>query len=327
MTQCNHASHMDKKLQLPNYGCRHPNINGHIAVQLSWDDLKLFLAVQESGSLSAAARSLGLGQATLSRRMAELETAAGETFFIRRTQGIELTEAGRRLLPAVQRMAEFAAEASLALAKDEDEPAGVVRIAAPPGVAQDFLAPFAGLLMSRFPKIQLQVLSGVEVLNLSRGEADLSIRLVEPADPELICLEKLVAPLRVFVSREYGATLPANVQLSDLRWISWTNPFVDPCVQDELPGAPPDLRPFFSSDDHNVQRAACLAGVGAMLDGRIIHRFSMLRELVELDFDFGPTAVFNVYLVCHRRQRHLSRVRAVIDMLREEFAFARQRSQ
>lgn len=291
-----------------------------MTVQFSWDDLKLFLAVQESGSLSAAARSLGLGQPTLSRRMAELETAAGERFFIRRTQGIELTPAGQRLLPAVQRMAEWAAEASLALVKQEEEPAGLVRIAAPPGVAQDFVAPLAGMLLAKFPKIQLEVLSGVEVRNLSRGEADLSLRARPPTDPELICLQKFSAPLRVYVSREYAAALAPDWTLADLRWIGWAGPYPHLCAPGALPPGMHDITPVFSSDDYNVQRAACEAGVGAMLEARGSHRFARTDKLVELDIDLGPDAVASLYLVCHRRQRHLPRVQAVIDMLRHEFA-------
>lgn len=292
-------------------------------MQFSWDDLKLFLAVHESGSLSAAARSLGLGQPTLSRRMAELEAAAGERFFVRRTQGIELTDAGRRLLPAVQRMAEWAAQASLSLEREDEEPSGLVRIAAPPGIAQDVLAPFAGVVLARYPNIRLEILAGVEVLNLSRREADLSLRAVPPTDPELICLDTFTAPLRVFVSRAYAAALPATCTLRDLRWISSASHSPDFCSYTLLAGAIDDLPPVFLSDDYNVQRAACEAGVGAMLEASIPHRFSQRPNLVELDVDLGPEAVGTLHLVCHRRQRQLPKVRAVIDLLREEFAGAR----
>ena len=72
-------------------------------MKLRWDDLKLFVAVHEQGSLSAAARVLKLGQPTLSRRIAELEEAIGTV----------LTAAGSKLLPAAQSMAEWANEAEL----------------------------------------------------------------------------------------------------------------------------------------------------------------------------------------------------------------------
>lgn len=86
-------------------------------MHLRWDDLKLFLAVHEQGSLSGAARTLKLGQPTLSRRIAELEEAVGEALFDRKKQGASLTAAGQKLLPATQSMAEWANEAALSIKK------------------------------------------------------------------------------------------------------------------------------------------------------------------------------------------------------------------
>lgn len=86
-------------------------------MNLRWDDLKLFLAVHEQGSLSGAARILKLGQPTLSRRIAELEEAVGEPLFDRQNHGATLTVAGQKLLPAAQSMAEWANEAELSVKK------------------------------------------------------------------------------------------------------------------------------------------------------------------------------------------------------------------
>jgi len=92
-----------------------------------WDDLKLFLAVHEQGSLSGAARVLKLGQPTLSRRIAELEEATGEALFERKSHGAVLTAAGQKLLPAAQSMAEWANEAALSIGKQTHLPEGSVR--------------------------------------------------------------------------------------------------------------------------------------------------------------------------------------------------------
>ena len=87
-------------------------------MQLRWDDLHLFLTVCEQGSLSAAARLLQLGQPTLSRRIGELEQSVGEPLFVRQSQGMRLTAAGLKLLPAAQRMAEWACAAAVAIDGD-----------------------------------------------------------------------------------------------------------------------------------------------------------------------------------------------------------------
>jgi DNA-binding transcriptional LysR family regulator len=295
-------------------------------MDLKWDDLRLFLAVHETGSLSGAARTLRLGQPTLSRRMADLEAQVGEPLFVRSTQGVVLTECGLRLLPSAQRMAELATEANHSLTKHGEGPSGRVRIAAPPGVAQDFLAPFAARLIGLFPNLRLDVLSGLEILNLARGEADLSMRVTPPTDPELICIDKITGPIRVYVARSYAEQLPSPCQLGDLRWISWAAPYEGLRSHQALIEAIPGFAPVFCSDDYNVQRSACEAGVGAMLEARIRHRYACIRDLVELDIDLGPDASGTIHLVCHRRQRNLPKVRAVIEALREEFALARRES-
>ncbi|MDH4216564.1 MAG: LysR family transcriptional regulator, partial [Gallionella sp.] len=93
-------------------------------MNLRWDDIKLFLAVHEQGSMSGAARLLKLGQPTLSRRIAELEAAVGEALFDRQSHGASLTTAGKRLLPAAQSMAEWATEAEQGVKKQTYLPEG-----------------------------------------------------------------------------------------------------------------------------------------------------------------------------------------------------------
>ena len=124
-------------------------------MNLRWDDLKLFLAVHEQGSLSGAARILKLGQPTLSRRIAELEEAVGEPLFDRQSHGATLTVAGQKLLPAAQSMAEWANEAELSVKKNTYLPEGKVRIAAPPGIAYEMVVPIAAKIRKQSPQIQI----------------------------------------------------------------------------------------------------------------------------------------------------------------------------
>lgn len=293
---------------------------------LKWDDLRLFLAVYDTGSLSGAARALGLGQPTLSRRMAELEVSVGEPLFVRHKQGIALTGTARRLLPSVQRMAEWAEEARQMLDNGAEGPAGRVRITAPPCLAGDFLAPFAANLRLTQPALQIEVLAVAEVLNLARGEADLAMRLVAPSDPELICVESFTAPIRAFAAPRYAATLPPGYTLADLTWIGSPEGDTTDLGSQLLDLLNPGYRVGFTSDDYNVQMAACEAGAGAVLEARVLHRYARIRRLVELEVDLGPHAVGTMYLVCHRRQRRLAKVEAVVAALREEFAYAREAS-
>ncbi len=290
---------------------------------LFWQDLQLFLAVQECGSLSAAARRLGLSQPTLSRRMNEMELNMGEALFERRAQGVVLTIAGERLLPAVRQMAEWAETARQHLHEATSSLSGRVRIAAAPRIAREFLAPLAADILHHYPELQLEVTSGVEVRNLARGEADLAIRTIVPQDDDLIILDRIEGPVSLVASPDYVASLPKKASLQDLRWISWSSSHEEQLSHQALTRLLGNFRPVFTSDDYNVQCAACVAGVGIMPMFVVPHRFAKNSGLVNLPFDLGPEAVAGVYLVCHRRQRDVPRLRAVIKIIRAEFELAR----
>jgi len=285
------------------------------------------LVVYEQGSLSGAARVLKLGQATLSRRIAELEESIGETLFERNNQGISLTTTGLKLLPASQRMAEWANEAELSVKKQTYLPEGKVRIAAPPGIAYEVLVPLAVKIRQQFSQIQIEILSGVETLNLGRGEADLSLRTSKPTAIDLVCVDEVASTLHVYVSKAYAAQLPSHPGLADLDWICWAAPYDNLQINQALKQLISNFKPAFTSDDFLVQIAACKAGAGAMVLPEVLHRYTSLhklQELHELDIDLGPEAVGSLYLVCHKRHRYLPKVQLVVDFISREFACMRQ---
>jgi DNA-binding transcriptional LysR family regulator len=296
-----------------------------MTVATNWDDLRLFLAVAERGSFSAAARLLKLGQATLSRRIAEFEAALGEPVFERSSLGAQLTPLGRKLWPSAQAMAEWAAEAQVHHCGNRRASAmqGKVRVAAPPSIAYDLLAPMAADIRKAHPGLQIEVLSSVKLLNLSRGEADIALRTFAPQDPDLLCLDSISAPIKAFASQGYVQSLPPKYMAKDLDWICWATPYDDVQINQELRTLIPNFKAAFTSDDHNVQFAACRAGVGAILMARVQHRYTQLGKLDQLPLDFGPRAVGHLHMVCHKRTANLSPVVAVREYIGAEFAYMR----
>lgn len=291
-------------------------------MNIPWDDLRLFLCVAEQGSLSAAARMLKLGQATLSRRIAGLESQLGEPLFKRASQGVSLTPLGLRLLPSAQHMAEWAAEATVQQGQGMQ---GKVRIAAPPVAAYDFMAPMVADIRRAHPRLQIEVLSGVRVLNLGRGEADLSLRTIAPQDPDLVCLDQISVPIKAYASERYVQALPAHYIAQDLDWICWAAPFDEVRSNKALHALIPDFKPAFTSDDYNVQFAACRAGVGAMLMPAVQHRYTQIHTLRALPLEIDRSFVARLYMVCHKRTAELSSVVAVQRFISAEFAYMRDR--
>ena len=291
-------------------------------MNIPWDDLRLFLCVAEQGSLSAAARLLKLGQATLSRRIAGLESQLGETLFTRASQGVSLTPLGLRLLPSAQHMAEWAAEATV---QQGQGMRGKVRIAAPPVAAYDFVAPMAADIFRAHPGLHIELLSAVRVLNLGRGEADISPRTIAPQDPDLVCLDQISVPIKAYASERYVQGLPTHYTAKDLEWICWAAPYDDVRSNKALQALIPDFKPAFTSDDYNVQFAACRAGAGAMLMPAAHHRYTQIHTLRELPLNIDRAFVAQLYMVCHKRTAELSSVVAVQRFISAEFAFMRDR--
>ncbi|MES5481782.1 LysR family transcriptional regulator [Bradyrhizobium sp. INPA03-11B] len=295
-----------------------------MTVDLEWDDLRIFLAVADAGSLSGAARRLKASQPTLSRRIAEMEYGLGEPLFVRKNRGITLTKTGLKLLPAAQGMAQWATEAHRSLDAKNSPVSGRVRITAAPAFALYFLAPFAETLKRKHPQITLEVLVSTERLNLSLGEADIALRKQPSDDPDLITVDEVIVPIGAYASRDYARRLPAKYDFRDIDWITWAGAHEIMSPYPELAARIPDFRPAFMSDDYSVQVAACRAGVGAMILLKTSHRLKRPGELVELKLELPASLRAPQAIICHKRMAELPKVRTVVDLLRQEFADLRK---
>ena len=291
-------------------------------MDFEWNDVRLFLAIAEHGSVTEAARRLGIGQPTASRRLGELEHRLGYALFRRSVEGTSLTSQGERWLDAARHMAEWAGELQHAAEQTDATPRGVVRITAPPGVAYDFVAPFAARLRERYPEIVLHVSSRVEYLDLARREADLALRTRATSARDLVTVATLEHDNDAFVTPAYRATLPKKPALADIAFIGWAPPFESLSPNAELAALIPGFRPTFASDDYIVQRRAAEAGVGAIFLGRVRHRFSLDSTLVPLGLELGAHGKSRLHLVCAKSALAVPRIRAVAELLAEELRWA-----
>lgn len=280
--------------------------------------MQLFLAVAEAGSFSEAALRLGVGQATISRRIALLEERLGQPLFHRGRRGTSLTELGAHILPAAQQMARWAAELERSVqAHQSHEIEGVVRLASPPGTGYDLLIPFGEAIKASHPKLRLELLASIEYLDLARGEADLAIRLKPPTDPALYCAASISVPVRPFASVSYLETLPKAPTLQQVAWISWAGARRDLSPRPELEALIERFEPSFASDDYLLQRRACELGLGALLLPAIKHPLLDYRGLQPFHVQGLPSLESTMYLVCAHSAQHIPRVRAVIQAITE----------
>lgn len=294
-------------------------------MNIPWDDVQLFLAIAETHSISAAAKRLRLGQPTVSRRLAQLEWSLGYALFRRETTGTSLTAEGERLLLPAQRMAEWAGEISRAASSTERTPTGQVRIAAPPGVGVDFVAPFAAWVRGKYPKLRIEVLTSVHYLDLARGEADLALRMRPPSSDDLATVASIEHSNAAYASPGYIETLKRGYGIADVGWICWAPPYQDLAPNPQLEALIPNFVPSFTSDNFLVQWRAAESGLGAFILGRVAHRFAGPSTLAPLDLDLGPYSRSSLHLVCAKSALDIPRVRTVADLLATELVRMKRR--
>ena len=186
----------------------------------NWDDLRIFLAVAQAGSLTIAAQVLKIDPATVSRRIARLEMAHTTPLFSKSPKGYELTEAGHGLVAHVD-AAQSSFSAGLgALRGDGEGLMGQIRIGAPDGCANFLLPQVCGQITKDYPELDIQIVALPRVLNLTRREADMAIGVSQPTAGRLI-VQKIA---------DYRLHLAASVGLWDK--------FKEPKILNDLRGLP-----------------------------------------------------------------------------------------
>jgi len=295
-------------------------------VHIPWDEVELFLAVADAGSVSAAAKLLKTTQPTVSRRLADLEVALGEPLFARSVEGTTPTSFGERMLPAARRMAEAAGEVERVASGAAATPKGVVRVTASPGLCYVFLAPLAARLRSLLPDVRLEIVATTSYVDLVRREADLAIRMQRferaSAQRDLLVLATATHPVAAFAAPSLAATLPPNARLADVPWIAWAPPFEDLPPNPQLAKLIPGFEPVFAATDYIVQIRAAEAGVGAIVLDHAARRFALPSPLVALPLSFGKLTS-SLQLICARSSLAIPRVKAVADVLAKELMRSR----
>lgn len=174
-----------------------------VAHKLDWSHAEAFVAVAQTGSLSAAARKLGQSQPTVGRHIQALEQAFRVELFRRVPRGLEPTAAALNLLPHAEAMAESAARLSLAAAGQVDLPKGTVRLTASVVMAHFVLPDLLARLRQEHPEIQIELVATDSTENLLFREADLAIRMYRPEQADLIARHIADQTLGLYAAKAY----------------------------------------------------------------------------------------------------------------------------
>jgi DNA-binding transcriptional LysR family regulator len=178
-------------------------------IPLDWEDVRYFVALAHHSTLSAAARALHVNHATVSRRLASLESTLGRSLFDRRAEGYALNAAGRAVLDEALAMEEAASAVFLRLDAGTAV-SGLVRVTMTRGLADGFVAERLGGLLGQHPELDVEIIVESRNLSLARREADLALRLGQPAKGELLARRIVTLGYGFYASRSYRDRVEAG---------------------------------------------------------------------------------------------------------------------
>ncbi len=282
---------------------------------MEWDDLKHFLAVSRTGSLTEAARRLKTSAATVGRRIMALENRLNTRLFDRKTSGYALTEAGKTICIAAEEIERTVLTIERTSAGHDLRPTGTVRVASAEDMAAAFIAPNLAQFQCSYPKIALELTTRMGLVNLDRREADISLRQSRPREGNLVIRRVGSWPLGLYAAKRYVAARglkPGRIALADVGIITWTEEWA------HLLGGPwfaqhaSDSAIVLRANSRRVHQAACKAGLGVAILPSIFADAD--PDLVCL-LSPEEVTVLDVWLVAHEDLARAARVRAVMEFL------------
>ena len=280
---------------------------------IRWEHWQSFLAVAAQGSLSAAARVLGLTQPTVSRHIDLLEAGVGAPLFLRSPQGMSLTELGTRLLPEARSMAAAASALERTASAPDDATRGIVRLTASEVVGSEILPALLAPLMARHPGLEVELVLSNRNEDLLRREADLAVRMVRPAQAGLVARKLADVAIGLFAHERYLSAHGQPESLSDLPAHRLIGPDRDAAMLAALAGTGITRRMIgFRCDRESAQLNAIRAGLGIGVMQAGLARLSPgLRPVLAGDIAF----TLECWLALHEDLRANARVRLVFEHL------------
>ena len=288
------------------------------SVKFDWNKARAFLVTAEEGSLSAAARALGMAQPTLGRQVDGLEQELGIVLFERVGRGLQLTPGGLELLDHVRVMGDAAGRVSMNALGQSQTLEGRVCISASETYAAVLLPPIIAKLRILEPGIHVEIVVANHASDLRRREADIAIRNFRPTEPDLIAKKVGEADAVLYATPDYIEKIGNPTMPQDLRHAHFVNldhaGMMIKALNKLGLGLTEENFPLLT-ESYLVMWELVRQGVAiGILDAHIGDADPIVRRVLP---DFQPF-IFPIWLVSHRELTTSRRIRRVYDYLAEE---------
>ncbi len=288
------------------------------SVKFDWNKARAFLVTAEEGSLSAAARALGMAQPTLGRQVDGLEQELGIVLFERAGRGLTLTPSGLELLEHVRAMGDAAGRVSITALGQSQALKGTICISASETYAAVLLPSIIARLRIMEPDIQVEIVVANHASDLRRREADIAIRNFRPTEPDLIAKKIGDADAVLYATPDYIAKIGNPTKPNDLRHAEFVNMDHSGMMIKGLNtlglGLTKANFPLLTESYLVMWELVRQGAAIGILDAHIGDADPIVRRVLP---DLEPL-VFPIWLVSHRELTTSRRIRRVYDFLAEE---------
>jgi molybdate transport repressor ModE-like protein len=284
---------------------------------IDWDDFRFVLAIVRGGSVSAAAKQLGVDHATVIRRVDRLEHRLSAKLFDRRKTGYLLTEAGQRVADSAETMESTIVANQEAVGGSRARLTGTVRIGAPDGFGSYFLAPRLVKFGERYPDLDLELVATARMFSLSKREADIAISLSMPKEGRIVGRKLADYSLGLYAAPAYLDRAPPIASRSDLlhhRFVGYIEDLLYTPELDYVPQVSSKISAKFRSANLIAQLNATVSGFGiAVLPHFMAIAHPQLRPVLADEITIQRA----FFLLMHADSKDLARIRAVADYVHE----------
>jgi len=286
---------------------------------IDWDLVRSFLAVSRQGSVSAAARELGVSQPTLSRAVQTLEAETGLNLFKRTTQGLALTEAGQKLVDAADRMNDAADQFQRQASGLSEELTGDVRISVNEIIGIYMLPPAIAAFREQHPGVHVEIVITNRISSLSKRDADIALRMFRPTQPDLVARRLPDLEMGFFAHKNYIARhgRPASFEEMMQHSVIGFDEGMDFINGARAFGYELKREDFPLRTDHLLAQLG-LMRAGAGISGTHVEIAKHFPELVRI-MEFIDLPKLEFWCVCHADVQFNSRIREMMNFLAEWF--------
>ncbi|WIY52063.1 LysR family transcriptional regulator [Devosia sp. YIM 151766] len=280
----------------------------------NWDDLRYFLAVAKTGSLSGAARRLGVNHSTVFRRIGAFETQLGVRLFERLPSGYLLTQAGEEMREGALRVEDEIASLSRKVTGQDLRLSGTIRVTTLDMLAFGLLPRHLANFRTVYPGIEVELIVGNVTLNLNRREADIALRVGNTPPETLVGRRVGQLVFAIYGSENYLAG-KGGTGLEQHDWIGFDTEHA--ALTRRFSAFLPAAQPLLRTNSIAAAIAATKAGMGlAPLPCGLADLEPDLVHVAALPEDF----TLDLWLLTHEDLRQTARIRAFLDFLAGELA-------